>query len=70
MNVKPRGLATPGLRRKREMKCWTRQELGERVGLSKAMIGLCETGKARMGLLNIRRCANVLGCRVTDITGM
>ena len=55
------------LKRLRQQRNVTQQELAEKTNLSLTFIGLLETGKRRASLKSLQKIANVLGIKVNEL---
>ena len=54
------------VRKLREAKEWTQEELAERSGLHRTYIGSIERGERNLALLNIRRVASAFGLTLSE----
>jgi len=55
------------IRRLREERGWSQEELGERAGLHRAYIGHVERGEKNLGIQNLERIARALGVSARDL---
>jgi len=55
------------IRKLREKKGWTQEELAFEAGLHRAYIGQIERGEKNIGLVNLEKIAKALGIRVSEL---